>query len=60
MAKPKISERYIVEIKKGKKWVFYSDHGWDEIAKINADTVTKTRKLQARVKHTGKVIYEKS
>ena len=46
--------------KSGFRWVFYSDHGWDEIAIINANTISKSRKVQTRVIYTPnkKIIYE--
>lgn len=58
---------YIVQIQKpdgrnksGFRWKFYSDHGWDEIAIINANTVSKSRGIKARVIFTPKrkVIFE--
>jgi len=58
---------YIVQIQKPDKrnksgfvWKYYSDHGWDEIAMINADTISKSRKIKTRVIYTPnrKVIYE--
>jgi len=58
---------YIVQIQKpdkrsksGFRWKFYSDHGWDEMAIINANTISKSRKVKTRVIYTPnrKVIYE--
>jgi hypothetical protein len=58
---------YIVQIQKpdkrnksGYRWKFYSDHGWDEMAIINANTISKSRKARTRVIYTPsrKVIYE--
>lgn len=58
---------YIVQIQKpdkrnksGYRWIFYSDHGWDEIAIISAKSVSACRKCKARVIFTPnrKVIFE--
>jgi len=58
---------YIVQIQKpdkrsksGFRWKFYSDHGWDEMAIINANTISNSRKVKTRVIYTPSriVIYE--
>jgi hypothetical protein len=48
---------YIVEIRVKKRWEYYSSHGGETIAKINADTVSSSRKCAARVKHKEKTVY---
>ncbi len=58
---------YIVQIQKpekrnksGYRWHFHSDHNWDEMAIINANSVSSCRKVKARVifRPKRKVIYE--
>jgi hypothetical protein len=49
---------YIVEIRTKKSWEFYSSHGGETVAKINAETISSSRKCAARVKHKGTTVYE--
>ena len=49
---------YVVEIKKGKRWAFHTNSNDEDYAKINADVVSRSRGIAARVKYNKKVIYE--
>jgi hypothetical protein len=58
---------YIVQIQKpdkrnksGYRWIFYSDHNWDDMAIISAKSISECRKLKTRVIYTPnrKVILE--
>ena len=53
-----MKDEYKAEIKVGKKWESLSIHSDKDIAVINAEVTSRSRKCPARVLYRGKTVFE--